>query len=1015
MSGGNPHQQHPDCSQPRHHWFAGELSSPSMASSGRSSSLTSLESVSSLGSVSESTSATPKAPADWRPEHSKTKETAVATVDQLVDKPAKTQNHNRGSPSSLFAGSGTTTPAWPYPISSLAPQDSSPYTSLSPSVSKSCSIERFRPQQYSGGRSGGGTSSDSDSISGASSVLDTQGVQGRRASDFSLINSGSLVKASSGFLSSSYCTPAEYEKRYWQELDRKARISQKFESVRGVWSSKSTTGPSHSTGWSSRILIDDIMCLTSIAVTVPPHNTTGPNNIAEIQSKLASAGLLASSTAPSQTADNRDFTTPRPPSPVTGLDRTIRASTSHLTTSPIRSTEIIPSPAASFQATTGTIETIAGVDSQLRNSEAVSSAPDPHSGGINCSSGLRQKLNLDCTFCFGGQQQQQQIQQQHQSSSEILFTFDLSNNSSSKLIEKEDMSGSVASGLSGGVGAGEGSPEGEQTRLSGGMRRGRGQFGAGAVGLLGGKARALNIFGRVSVDLQGMFQIAALDNWRQPAQSPPQSKPASGTLPPEPSDLSQTDHHIDTTSSPSSVTVLAPAIGNFSPGPSQGYNPGFPTPVALRSPASPPFSPASSCSAVLSPGALGPAPKQSAPFPGPSAAAGVFLPGTQSASGTGLGFGGSGGYDGGSGFSPVGLSGGPSFVDPPGFASLSLSDPATARHDFFAVQGQLAPAQIAQLCSPPTSQHQGMFGFPSSSIAGGGPAIIATTTTALPPTPTSRAQSWDMGQYQSQYLVTVGPDTQGYCFVRPDGSRTRLVPVDMLPFSLVGVPATENDNDKLVELMIPAGLDGRCKNSNTQRAVIQTPPHGRHQDAIQNRIDHILASAPQTSSTAAASGAGTGPLSPSYAPPKRVKIYCDKWVHEGTCAFTQQGCKYKHEMPMDKATQHSLGLFQGLPTWWKKRQAELSRESERGSSERGGGISVGGRFAAGGSGGAGAGPEGRKSNSGWSRWENAGGGGGGTGGGGAGGTSGARRGSSSGSESGFHSSNWRMRGPTPGQ
>ncbi|KAJ0165035.1 hypothetical protein CTA2_12553, partial [Colletotrichum tanaceti] len=64
-------------------------------------------------------------------------------------------------------------------------------------------------------------------------------------------------------------------------------------------------------------------------------------------------------------------------------------------------------------------------------------------------------------------------------------------------------------------------------------------------------------------------------------------------------------------------------------------------------------------------------------------------------------------------------------------------------------------------------------------------------------------------------------------------------------------------------------------------------------------------------------------------PPKKPKIYCDKWVHEGVCAFTQQGCKYKHEMPLDKATQNSLGLFHGLPAWWKKQQAELQRQQSQ--------------------------------------------------------------------------------------
>src|SRR5690349_3432924 len=58
---------------------------------------------------------------------------------------------------------------------------------------------------------------------------------------------------------------------------------------------------------------------------------------------------------------------------------------------------------------------------------------------------------------------------------------------------------------------------------------------------------------------------------------------------------------------------------------------------------------------------------------------------------------------------------------------------------------------------------------------------------------------------------------------------------------------------------------------------------------------------------------------PSRAPFfKREKIYCDKWIHEGVCAFTQMGCKYKHEMPMDRATQQTLGLNHGLPNWYRR-------------------------------------------------------------------------------------------------
>lgn len=63
--------------------------------------------------------------------------------------------------------------------------------------------------------------------------------------------------------------------------------------------------------------------------------------------------------------------------------------------------------------------------------------------------------------------------------------------------------------------------------------------------------------------------------------------------------------------------------------------------------------------------------------------------------------------------------------------------------------------------------------------------------------------------------------------------------------------------------------------------------------------------------------------SDSVSPPprRREKIYCDKWIHEGVCAFTQMGCKYKHEMPMDKATQMTLGLNHGLPNWYRRAYA----------------------------------------------------------------------------------------------
>ncbi|KAK1775268.1 hypothetical protein QBC45DRAFT_335681 [Copromyces sp. CBS 386.78] len=170
-----------------------------------------------------------------------------------------------------------------------------------------------------------------------------------------------------------------------------------------------------------------------------------------------------------------------------------------------------------------------------------------------------------------------------------------------------------------------------------------------------------------------------------------------------------------------------------------------------------------------------------------------------------------------------------------------------------------------------------------------------------------------------------------YAYDRGNGRYTRLIPADMLP-PLVGVPAYESDISRLFVLELPQALDANGRNTNVdpvQTQVVQ-------KDAVQSQIDQIvLASnspaATNTSLTHHQSAAVAAYLTPPPLHgqgPKRAKIFCDKWVHEGTCAFTQQGCKYKHEMPYDRATQHMLGLFHGLPAWYKRQQAELMRQRQ---------------------------------------------------------------------------------------
>ncbi|RSL66910.1 hypothetical protein CEP54_003451 [Fusarium duplospermum] len=135
-----------------------------------------------------------------------------------------------------------------------------------------------------------------------------------------------------------------------------------------------------------------------------------------------------------------------------------------------------------------------------------------------------------------------------------------------------------------------------------------------------------------------------------------------------------------------------------------------------------------------------------------------------------------------------------------------------------------------------------------------------------------------------------------YCVQRPDGKYTRLVPADMLP-ALNEVPAKQASAQGMV--LLPD--------------LHMQPPQGvakmNQPMTVKNRIDRIVATSP--------------------AQQRRTKIYCDKWIHDGTCAFTQQGCKYKHEMPFDKATQQSLGLFHGFPKWWKDLQEDLQKRHNK--------------------------------------------------------------------------------------
>lgn len=71
---------------------------------------------------------------------------------------------------------------------------------------------------------------------------------------------------------------------------------------------------------------------------------------------------------------------------------------------------------------------------------------------------------------------------------------------------------------------------------------------------------------------------------------------------------------------------------------------------------------------------------------------------------------------------------------------------------------------------------------------------------------------------------------------------------------------------------------------------------------------------------------GFEPLPPWHDPaqlgPRTIvpgkKIYCTHWMSTGECDYAQQGCLYKHVMPLDLKTLNDLG-YQDIPKWYREK------------------------------------------------------------------------------------------------
>lgn len=183
-----------------------------------------------------------------------------------------------------------------------------------------------------------------------------------------------------------------------------------------------------------------------------------------------------------------------------------------------------------------------------------------------------------------------------------------------------------------------------------------------------------------------------------------------------------------------------------------------------------------------------------------------------------------------------------------------------------------------------------------------------------------------------------------------DVSRT-LSPIDIAGMTCVGtaearhthyifdIPSTQNNtNSVLVDRSLMAskyaptfeqelsedrpGIAASCHQGPPKAYGIQEQPPASHPSVIisnpAHRVDRKAEPLPQWHETN---------LTVKHAP--GVKQYCSYWLRHGECDYAQQGCLYKHEMPLDPEVLESLG-HRDIPAWYRAKHALASLHAPKG-------------------------------------------------------------------------------------
>ncbi|OQE43078.1 hypothetical protein PENCOP_c003G08614 [Penicillium coprophilum] len=193
-------------------------------------------------------------------------------------------------------------------------------------------------------------------------------------------------------------------------------------------------------------------------------------------------------------------------------------------------------------------------------------------------------------------------------------------------------------------------------------------------------------------------------------------------------------------------------------------------------------------------------------------------------------------------------------------------------------------------------------------------------------------------------------DRPRFFCTRPDGTLTPLVAVDELPTNITirGVSRTLNAGE--TQGMTSCGLatqrpepwfvDGVTQSSGGEAGKeplqdmhslllqmitnnnVPEPMRGSAQAILFQGVDRHGLSGDSTLN------GGLSPVAPAFFTknpqmgnkhaPVSKKEYCSYWIRHGECDYSQQGCLYKHEMPVDMAMIEKLGL-RDIPRWYREK------------------------------------------------------------------------------------------------